>query len=731
MNRWILASTMAVQGLTAYAQAPTIPTPAPALEIESWHTLHRYSWNDPYEWMRKLPDQPVSAQLQGVIDAENTYTEASFKPQAPLEAKILKEIQDRLATQTTLDNKNEVAPIRIGKRVYFYALDTQSIRMRRSTHSIEIARVPDSLIAGRTLVKFLPTSKLERMALLLSKVGDLAPGVQAPAPVSKPEVWIVEGMGRHPVVTDRFEIDDIDDLQWAWDASGKNLLYVDPENDTKNRQVFIRENKVSRVFFETEDEKTYVLLNMTRDEKYFRIEVTGFHLEYPVVYDRAFHRVFTGENKPGVFSQIESFNDDWVLKSNRGGRFYNVYRFSKTRGTEQALTDADLFLQGSEASDYAPDRNLDENTIGLDCFARFCAVERKTDGKPELVVVDSAGKKLDLLQFSEPFFYIQVGALDSYESTQFDLDYLSYLKPRSRYRYTLGEKGYKLVGESKIPAIRIENYRFEQKKFKVWDETEVPVTLVMHKDTKLTPNTPFFVQVYGTYATTFYIGYDVAFNIAHAASMLDRGVVYAFVHARGGGELGYHWYVDGNGANKYNTVKDFKSVLEGLVASKYTSPSKIAIGGFSAGGFAMGNAINDFPQLFKAALIQQGFLDMIGSQSDPEIPFVKLEWSIWGNPNDKNDFNRMWSMDPYQNLKRANYPAIFVRTSVDDNTVLVHEALKYVSKLRQKRMNTEVPTYLQILPAGMGAHDGRYVNYEIDAARNFTFLLNQIAPSKR
>jgi protease II len=646
--------------------------------------------------------------LLEVIENENTYANRWFSDSAGLEAKLLTEIRERITERRKASPVAAVSQVRVGKGVADYSEMEGAIRY----HSDEgmdqtLLRIPGNLLQGAKVLQILPAEDLSRFAVLFGG--------------PRNRILLLDRNGGE---LDRFEVRDPDELRWAWSGDGSTLLYVDPFDDPGNRTVWNRKNGNTSVFFRSEDESSYVVLDSTRDRNFIRISVTGFHLEYPVIYDRDLQIRFQGRSIPGTFTEIEPRGSEWILKSNRRGRFASVYRLPGLARDDTTISKSNRILEGSESLDYSPDRNLEENTPGLDCYEDFCAIGRKNRGHPEWVILDRSGKATTVFRDPNSYSFLQTSRIDSPTAKEIHFEVQSFLEPHALWRYRLGDRKARRVEEAGSPGTS--PYGMEQREFRARDGVRIPVTLVRKSGTPDSPRTPLFAQVYGAYGADFYINYDVAFNFDHAASLLDRGFVFAFIHARGGGELGLHWFLDGTGANKSRTIDDFEDALRGLIRSGVSSPDSIAIGGFSAGGNPIGNALSRFPDLFRAALIQQGFLDLLGSQSDPAIPFVKLEWPVWGNPFLLPDFERMEKMDPYRNLRPRSYPMVFLRTSMDDSTVLVQEGVKFVSRLRTERLNPEVPTVLQVLPKGLGGHDGRYENYEIDAARNFTFLIRAL-----
>ena len=208
-------------------------------------------------------------------------------------------------------------------------------------------------------------------------------------------------------------------------------------------------------------------------------------------------------------------------------------------------------------------------------------------------------------------------------------------------------------------------------------------------------------------------------------SLLDRGVIYAIAHVRGGGELGKPWHDAGRMHQKRNTFTDFIASAERLIDLRYTAPDRLIIEGGSAGGLLMGAVANMRPDLFRMVISHVPFVDVINTMLDASLPLTVGEYEEWGNPQTADDYFYMKSYDPYSNLERKNYPTMLVKTSLNDSQVMYWEPAKYVAKLRTVKTDSN-PLLLKInMGAGHGGASGRY-DYLREIALDYTFLLTQL-----
>jgi oligopeptidase B len=225
---------------------------------------------------------------------------------------------------------------------------------------------------------------------------------------------------------------------------------------------------------------------------------------------------------------------------------------------------------------------------------------------------------------------------------------------------------------------------------------------------------------YGSYG----IPMDAGFRSSRI-SLLDRGMVYAIAHVRGGGDRGRTWYDAGKLLKKKNTFSDFVTVAESLVRRRYTAPDRLVIQGGSAGGLLMGAVVNLRPDLFKAVVSQVPFVDVITTMLDPSLPLTVVEYLEWGNPNVAKYYRYMKSYSPYDNLKKRAYPAMLVETSLHDSQVMYWEPAKYVARLRDLRTDGNPVLLKTVMEAGHGGASGRYDALK-ELAFTYSFILDQV-----
>ena len=300
--------------------------------------------------------------------------------------------------------------------------------------------------------------------------------------------------------------------------------------------------------------------------------------------------------------------------------------------------------------------------------------------------------------------------------------YISYSSPKSTYKtllYNLNTNKYKVIKKQIIPSgYNEKNYIVERVYAPSHDNKKIPITIIRHKKTKLDGKSKVLLYGYGSYGSSVGNGFS-----ANKLSLINRGIIWANAHIRGGMECGMNWWKGGKMLKKKNTFLDYISCAEYLIKNKYTKPKQIIGMGGSAGGLLMGAVLNQASELFLAALLAVPFVDSLTTNLDHSLPLTVGEFKEFGNAKKyKKHFEYIKSYAPYNNIKKQNYPHIFVTTSLFDNRVLYDEPTKYVAKLRQYKKNNNILLLKTEMNAGHGGKTGRDASIE-ELAQEFSFIL--------
>jgi len=360
-------------------------------------------------------------------------------------------------------------------------------------------------------------------------------------------------------------------------------------------------------------------------------------------------------------------------------------------------------------------------------FQTHLVLFEREGGLPYLRIVDltadtsSALAASHRIEFAEPAYNASIGENPEFGASHVRLQYESFVTPRSVFDYDVSTRERTLRKQQPVlGGYDPSEYVSERLHATASDGTRVPLSIVHRRDTRLDGSAPLLLYGYGSYG----ISVPVNFN-SNRLSLLDRGVIYAVAHIRGGGELGKPWHDAGRMKNKRNTFTDFIAAAEHVIAQRYTTPEKLVIQGGSAGGLLMGAVANLRPDLFRMVISQVPFVDVLNTMLDASLPLTVGEYEEWGNPQIAEDYFSMKSYCPYTNLERKPYPAILARTGLNDSQVMYWEPAKYVAKMRTLKTDSN-PLLLKVnMGAGHGGASGRY-DYLREIALDYAFMLTQL-----
>jgi oligopeptidase B len=304
-------------------------------------------------------------------------------------------------------------------------------------------------------------------------------------------------------------------------------------------------------------------------------------------------------------------------------------------------------------------------------------------------------------------------------------NYQSLVSPPSVYVFDMASGKSTLLKETEIPGgFDRSHYTSERVFATASDGVKVPISIVSRRGVARDGSAPMLLYAYGSYGVSIAPTFS-----SNRLALLDRGMLYAMAHVRGGGEFGEPWRDAGRMMNKITTFTDFIAAAEYLVASKYTSSSSLVIQGGSAGGMLMAAVANMRPGLFKAVIAQVPFVDVLSSMLDASLPLTTSEYIEWGNPNEKLAYDYMARYSPYDNVKAQSYPAMLVRVSLNDSQVPYWEGAKLTAKLRALKTDAH-PLILKVnFGAGHGGASGRYDALH-ESAFNWAFALRQVGIEK-
>ncbi len=504
----------------------------------------------------------------------------------------------------------------------------------------------------------------------------------------------------------------------VWTPDSKTLFYCTEDEQTKRQDLVFRKTLGSvpvQVFHEP-DERFNLTVGRTRDRKYLLLEAGSHTTSETWVMDAA--------EIEGSFRLVaERVDDEEYDVDHREGFFY-------IRTNHQAeqfrLMRTPVTATGREHWVEVLAEQRDAPLEDVDLFREFFVASYRELGLPVMRVFSLRegglpGESIDI-RFPDPAYEADGDVNRDFATTTYRYAYQSLVRPPSVFAYDVRTGESTMLKEHEVPGgFDASLYASERLWFETKDGTKVPVSLVYRRD-KFRKNgtSPLYVYGYGSYGYALPLGFGVS-----RLALLDRGVVMAYAHIRGGGELGDPWHDRGKMMEKLNTFTDFIEATEFLLREGYGDPRRVAIEGGSAGGLLMGAVVNMRPDLFRVVLSHVPFVDVMNTMLDATLPLTVAEYEEWGNPNEPAAFEYMRSYSPYDNLRAQAYPAMLVKTSLNDSQVMYWEPAKYVAKLRTLKTN-DAPLLLHVnMDAGHGGASGRY-DYLKEIAFDDAFVLREL-----
>ncbi|HET8782154.1 MAG TPA: S9 family peptidase, partial [Pyrinomonadaceae bacterium] len=357
----------------------------------------------------------------------------------------------------------------------------------------------------------------------------------------------------------------------------------------------------------------------------------------------------------------------------------------------------------------------------VNLFADHAVLAEWENGLQQIEIINFKTNKRQRIEFPEPVYSANLSGNAEFDTAVVRYSYNSMVTPNSTFDYDMNTGKSTLLKQQEVPGgFDRTNYKAERVFATASDGTKIPMSVVYRKGVKLDGSAPLLLYGYGSYG----ISIPPTFSSSRL-SLLDRGVIFAIGHIRGGGELGEEWREAGRMMKKINTFTDFIACAETLVKQKYTSSDRLVIQGGSAGGLLVGAVSNMRPDLFKGVISQVPFVDVLNTMLDATLPLTTSEYIEWGNPNEKPAYDYMKKYSPYDNLAKANYPATLVKVSINDSQVPYWEGAKLVAKLRTMKTDNN-PLLLKVnFGAGHGGASGRYDALR-ETAFDYAFMLWQM-----
>ena len=660
-------------------------------ELKSYHNV---TWEDNYSWIHQknilevLRDKTkLDPEVKNYLDKENSYADYHLKDTENLQKKLFDEIKARIK----LDD--ESLPYKDHTYEYWSkttAIGNYSIKLRKKIDTDLVEEIWN----GDEEKKKLETEYFGVGDLEVSN-NDKYLGYSLDTKGSEYYTIFIRDIKTNEIITKEitetsggitFSLDD------------RYVFYSKLDQNHRARKIYRHEignfNSQDELIFEEKSEAFTVSIGLSSDEKYYFINTSDHNTS-----EQYYFGVDEINTKPKLIMKREKGIIYSV--SSWDNKFYN----HTNKDAEDFKIDVSDSLEKQNWETFIPPR--DEVLIGGCTFLKNWIIRSETSNALDKLFVKniSSGVEEELI-FSNENVYVPGISL-----TQRDRDtdnvYLGYSSPKTPsrvYSYNLSTKAKKLVKEQEIPSgHNPEDYIVERVDYKSHDGRLVPLTITRHKKTKIDGSANLLLYGYGSYGSSMSPNFS-----STRLSLINRDIIWATAHIRGGMEKGMKWWKEGKLTNKKNTFEDYIHAAKYLIDNNYSSKGKIIGMGGSAGGLLMGAVVNQAPELFLGIIMAVPFVDSLTTNLDHSLPLTVGEFDEFGNAKDiKEHFDYIFSYAPYNNIKKMDYPHILITTSLSDNRVLFDEPAKFTAKLRDYKTDNNLLLLKTEMNAGHGGKSGR------------------------
>jgi oligopeptidase B len=681
---------------TVFAQSVKPPV---AKKVAKVDTLHGDVRVDNYFWLRD--EERANSEVIDYLKSENSYTDAVMKPTEALQETLYNEMVRRIK------ETDQNPPYRDGN--YFYYSRTE----KGKQYPI-YCRKKESLDASEEI--YLDQNELSK-GYRFYNIGAMS--------ISPDEEWLaysVDTNGSENYILQIMNMDDGDIMReqipntesvvWAMD---NQTIFYTVEDSAKRpyrvyRHTFGDDVKYDKLVFEETDALYTLGVGKTRSDQFiFIISSSSNSDEWRYISagnpDEQFKLI--APRRPEFEYSVDHHGDYFYIRTNKDAKTFRLMKAPVSDPSEQ---------NWSEVLPYRKEVTLE----GTDFFANHMVVYEREKGLQKMRVTNLRTNTTHYIEYPEPVYTAFGNVNRVYNTNIFRYSYQSLVTPASIYDYNLDSKERVLVKQQEVlGGYDATQYQSERIFAKADDGTMVPISLVYKKGVKFDGTAPLHLTGYGSYGSSTQPTFSTA-----RLSYLDRGVVVALAHIRGGGDMGREWYDNGKLLKKKNTFTDFIACAEHLINNKYTSKEKLTISGGSAGGLLMGAVTNMRPDLFKAVIASVPFVDVINTMLDEGLMYTAQEFLEWGNPKEKESYEYMKTYCPYTNVKAQNYPNILAKVGFNDPRVNYWEGTKWVAKLRELKTDNNTVLLKVNMGAGHGGSSGRYERLR-EIAFDYAYILSQ------
>ncbi|QSQ24737.1 S9 family peptidase [Pyxidicoccus parkwayensis] len=658
-------------------------------------TVHGDTREDEYAWLRNRSDPDVLAYLE----AETAYAKSFMRAEAGLQERLYQELLGRIQ-QTSAS-----VPYRKGDHLYYSRTEEGRPYAIHCRKRVEPEGPEEVLLDLNALAEGHRFFRIKAFAV--SDDGNLL-AYSVDTSGGRDYTLYLKDLRTGALLPEHRE--HVDDVAWA--ADNRTLLYATEDAAKRSHRVWRHElgAKEDTLVYEDADEHFNVYVWRSRSGEYLFIKSrgrdTGEVRVLPAGEPRSVPRVILPREEGHQYS-VDHRGGLFYIRTNSGAPHFRLVA---------TPVDATGRENWTELLPHRESVMLED----VQLFARHLVISEREGGLQVFTVMDLTTGQRHRITFPEAFYEVELDRNEQWNTSRLRLRYESPVTPASTFDYDMTTRERVLLQQQQVPGYEPSRYTTERLFVMAADGARIPVSLVYRKGLRRDGSAPMYLKGYGAYGSTPSLGF-----FSNDVSMLERGIVVATAHVRGGGDLGETWHDAGRLHRKMNTFTDFISVAEALIARGYTSKERLAIWGGSAGGLLVGTVLNLRPDLFRVALLHFPFVDVLNTMLDPSLALTVPEYEEWGNPTKPEDYAVIKQYCPYTNVKAQPYPAVMVMAALNDSQVMYWQPAKWVARLRAMKTDTRPLLLHMDLDAGHSGPSDRYA-FLREVAFTFAFVFTEL-----
>ncbi|CAN1597970.1 PtrB Protease II [Candidatus Pelagibacterales bacterium] len=682
------------------ASIPKINKILNTVKIHNEELIDNYSWIKQKDWKEViLNPNKLNAQVKKYLDEENLFKENQLKDIKDIEKKLFEELKSKIK------NEDNSVPKKDGD--YFYGYKYNKISEYPIYYRKNIIKNSEEIILD--CEKKSKTHSYFNVASISHSHNHKSVAYNIDTNGSEYFSIFVEDIDKKEILSPEIK-NTTGDIIWSLDNN--YIFYVGLDQNHRPTKVFKHkigsDTNKDLLIYEEKDPSFFCSINLSKTKKYLFIRTADHETS-----EYLFINLQLNETSPVLFKKrikkieydLEHHEKFFLISTN----------IDEAKNFKIMISHEQSYQKWEEFIAYEKDNLILDFILLKDWLVRL----ERTEGSENIIILNLNNKDQHKIIFDEEAYNLSLDHGYEYETDTFRYSYSSPTTPKSIFDYDCKLKKQELKKTQEVPSGHNKDDYICKKIFATaHDNEKIPITILYKKGVKLDSNNYLLLYGYGSY------GISIPSNFStNRLSLVDRGIIYAIAHIRGGKEKGYEWYENGKLLNKKNTFLDFISCAKKLCEDKYTSPKKIIAQGGSAGGLLMGYIANESPDLFLGIIAQVPFVDICNTMLDEDLPLTVTEIPEWGDiKNDKKSFLYVKSYSPYDNVKKQNYPHMLVTGGISDPRVTYWEMTKWVAKLRENKTDNNLLLLHMNMTAGHSGASGRF-DYLKEIAMEYGFVL--------